>query len=59
MSITEPTREQIRKRNEGRIFTFNEAIEYVKFIDKNFPTGQNTVNWVNAKTGKRVSIGYT
>ena len=38
-------------------YTFNEAIEYMKERDK-YPTTKS-INWVDAKTGKPVSIGYT
>lgn len=38
-------------------YTFNEAIEYMKERDR-YPTTKS-INWVNAKTGKPVSIGYT
>lgn len=51
------TREQIINDNRHKIFSFNEAIEFMKYIDKQ-PTG-HTINWVNAKTGKPVAIGYT
>ncbi len=45
--------------NRGRVFTFNEAIEFQKLIDK-YPSGiYPSINWVNAKDGKPVSIGYT
>ena len=38
-------------------YTFNEAIRYMKEREK-FPTAQS-INWVDAKTGKPVAIGYT
>lgn len=38
-------------------YTFNEAIEYMKHRDR-YPT-RETIQWVNAKTGEPVSIGYT
>lgn len=38
-------------------YTFNEAIEYMKELDRH-PTTE-TINWVNAKTGEPVYIGYT
>jgi len=40
------------------IFTLKEAIAYQKMWDKNTTTGQ-PIRWVNAETGRPVSIGYT
>ena len=42
---------------QGRTFTFSEAIEVMKIFD-NFPTGQNTIDWVSSRTGRPVAIGY-
>jgi len=38
-------------------YTFNEAIELMKRRDKNLTTTK-PIQWKNAKTGKRVYIGY-
>jgi len=57
MSISE-TREEFITRQTGKVFTFSEAIEIMKIADK-FPTSNADFNWVDAKTKKPVSIGYT
>jgi len=39
-------------------YTFNEAIEFMKMLDK-YPTHPTkSVRWVNSKTKKPVIIGY-
>lgn len=40
-----------------RTYTLDEAIEYMKRLDKDATT--HTIRWVNARTGRPVSIGYT
>lgn len=40
-------------------YTFDEAIEYMKIKDKQATRINETLNWVDAKTGKKVIIGYT
>ena len=56
MSITEPYEPN---RYSGKTYTLLEAVEHMKLIDKNYPTDPDkNIVWVNAKTGKRVSIGY-
>lgn len=37
-------------------YTLNEAIEYMKRLDKNATT--HSIRWFNARTGKPVCIGY-
>ena len=39
-----------------RVYTFNEAIDLMKALDK-YPTGTQ-INWVSVKTGRPVAIGY-
>jgi len=48
---------RIKTESYGKTYTFDEAIEYMKMLDS-FPTGDNSVNWVNARTGQPVAIGY-
>ena len=43
--------------NIGRVFSLNDAIDFMIMLDQ-FPTGQNTLGWANAKTGAPVAIGY-
>ncbi len=43
--------------NRKSIYTLDEAIEYQKYADRNFPTGES-IDWVNARTGEPVVIGY-
>lgn len=43
----------------GRVYTFSEAIEFMKMRDKYGSITQPPIRWVDAKTGKPVSIGYT
>jgi len=38
-------------------YSFNEAIELMKRRDRN-PTTSKPIQWRNAKTGKKVYIGY-
>lgn len=40
-----------------RTYTLSEAADLMKILDK-LPTNKG-VNWVSAKTGRPVSIGYT
>ena len=58
MSITD-TYEDTVNRSLGKTYTFSEAIEFQKFLDRNFPTNYAPLNWRNVKTGKPVIIGYT
>ena len=53
MAGDEPT-DMIRVKTT---YTFNEAIEEMKRRDRN-PTTSKPIQWVNAKTGKPVYIGY-
>lgn len=55
MSNTE-TREQFIRKNYGKVFTFNDAIEFEKFLNRNFGTGY--INWVHVKTKKCVQSKY-
>ena len=40
-----------------KTYTFNQAIEYMKARDRHPTNG--TIRWSDAKTGKKVYIGYT
>jgi len=58
MSTIEPAADQfsITKTNHKR-YTLTEAVDYMKSLDKQ-PTNRQ-ISWVNAHTGKSVTIGYT
>ena len=53
------TYREIANNNSHRRFTFSEAIEFMKYIDKQHTDINTSVSWRNIKTGKQVSIGYT
>lgn len=48
--LTSPTRTKTT-------YTFNEAIELMKLMDNEVTI--NPIQWVDTKTGKPVSIGYS
>ena len=39
-------------------FTLSEAIEIMQILDT-MPSGNISIQWINSRTGKPVSIGYT
>jgi len=55
-----PSNNQIRERiksQEGRVFTFNEACDFIDEL-KNYPTNTDTnLQWRDVKTKKRIVIG--
>ncbi|MFA5152713.1 MAG: hypothetical protein WC554_09155 [Clostridia bacterium] len=55
-----PSNYQIRERirnQQGRIFTFKEACEFIDEL-KNYPTGTDTnIQWYDVKNKNRVVIG--
>ena len=57
MVDTRTNEEKIRAR-QGKVHTFSEAIEFEKELDRGATSNVRPV-WVDAKTGKRVSIGYS
>jgi hypothetical protein len=44
--------------NLNRVYTFDEAVEYMKIKDKEPTKIGKTIRWINVKTGKQVVIEY-
>lgn len=58
MAPTHETTRDLIRNAQGRVFTFNEAIDFMKLLDT-MPTGTgSSLQWVDAKTKKPVAIGY-
>ena len=55
--VTSDDYKNISNWGNGRMFTLNEACDYMHELDK-YVTN-HTIKWVNAKTKEPVSIGYT
>ena len=58
MSTTDNYRSNIAKYASSRCFTLSEAVEIQKEFDRQLWTGEQ-LNWVNCKTGKPITIGYS
>ena len=60
MAPSHDTRDNLIRSAAGRTFTLSEACEFMQTLDSMpTPTFANDVNWVNAKTGQPVVIGYS
>jgi hypothetical protein len=49
---------QIINNSIGRTYSFSEAIDLVRVLDKYRTYPNQQIQWVDAKTGKPVTIGY-
>ena len=58
MSLSFDSEKEMLKRSQGKVFTFNEAIEFEKFLYNNFTYKGYNIKWINVKTGKEVGIGW-
>lgn len=57
---TDDSYERLLAYSDHRRFTLTEACDYMKELDKYAtPLSGHPINWMNAKTGSPVSIGYT
>lgn len=58
MAPTNQDTERFIRNATGKTFTFNEAIDFMKVLDR-MPTGTGrNLQWIDASTGKPVAIGY-
>ena len=49
----------IIKNRVHKTFTFNEAIEFTKMLDKFSTPINGSIEWIDTKTKKPVYIGYS
>jgi len=57
MAPTQDDYNRLLTNSIGKVYTFMEACDFMKILDT-FPTGNNTISWINARTKQPVAIGY-
>lgn len=43
--------------NSGKTFTHEEAVDFMRYLDK-YPTSNNNIEWVDVKTHRKVVFSY-